>query len=256
MSAPQQEPRPADVSPEEVAAARDAAYWAKSVTHLKVSDVPAEAINRNVEGRRLVGPVQGFGKMWQKTFQVRIPAERVSATELIATWKERFPEFWPEDQRFYGPLTGLAPGEVAVINMSVPGGMKLSTGVMVLYADDESFTLMTPEGHMFAGWITFSAAPDGEMTVGQAQLLIRANDPLYEVGLTLGGHRQENAFWEHTLRSLAASFGEEAEVDTKVVCVDKRRQWGRAGNVWHNAAIRSGGYMMTAPLRRLRGLGR
>ena len=35
--------------------------------------------------------------------------------------------------------------------------MKLSTGVMVLYADEESFTLMTPEGHMFAGWITFSA---------------------------------------------------------------------------------------------------
>ena len=91
---------------------------------------------------------------------------------------------------------------------------------MVLYADDESFTLMTPEGHMFAGWITFSAAGDGEATVAQAQLLIRANDPLYEVGLTLGGHRQENA-----------------------------------GNIRHNAAIRSSGYMMTEPLRRLRGGG-
>ena len=41
--------------------------------------------------------------------------------------------------------------------MTLPGRMKLSTGVMVLYADDESFTLMTPQGHMFAGWITFSA---------------------------------------------------------------------------------------------------
>jgi hypothetical protein len=61
----------------------------------------------------------------------------------------------------------------------------------------------------------------------------------YEVGLTLGGHRQENAFWEHTLRSLATHFGEEAEVDTKVVCVDRRRQWGKAGNIRHNAAIRS-----------------
>jgi hypothetical protein len=109
---------------------------------------------------------------------------------------------------------------------------------------------------MFAGWITFSAAPDGDMTVAQAQLLIRANDPLYEVGLTLGGHAQENAFWQHTLRSLAASYGEEAEVDTKVVCVDRRRQWGKAGNIWHNAAIRSSGYMLTAPLRRLRDLGR
>lgn len=231
---------------------RDAAYWARSAEALKVSGVAEGATNINVEGRQAVGPLQGFGKMWQKTFQVRIPAERASATELIATWKARFPEFWPDDQRFYGPLTGIAPGEVAVINMSVPGGVKLSTGVMVLYADDESFTLMTPEGHMFAGWITFSAAPDDAMTVAQAQLLIRANDPLYEVGLTLGGHRQENAFWEHTLRSLAAHYGETAEVDTKVVCVDKRRQWSKATNIRHNAAIRSGGYMMTAPLRRLR----
>ena len=46
---------------------RDAAYWAKDVTTLQVGDVPAEAINLNVTGRRVVGPVQGFGKMWQKT---------------------------------------------------------------------------------------------------------------------------------------------------------------------------------------------
>ena len=29
--------------------------------------------------------------------------------------------------------------------------------MFVLYADEESFTLMTPQGHMFAGGITFSA---------------------------------------------------------------------------------------------------
>ena len=28
---------------------------------------------------------------------------------------------------------------------------------MVIYADDESFSFMTPQGHMFAGMITFSA---------------------------------------------------------------------------------------------------
>ena len=244
-----------EVAPEEVAAARDAANWAKSVSRLQVNEISPEAVNRNVEGRRLMSPIQGFGKMWQKTYQVRLPAERVSPTELIATWKARFPEFWPDDQRFYGPLTGLAPGEVAVVNMSVPGGMKLSTGVMVLYADEESFTFMTPEGHMFAGWITFSAASDDAHTVAQVQLLIRANDPVYEVGMTLGGHRQENEFWEHTLRALALHYGEAAEVDTQVVCVDKRRQWSKAGNVRHNAAIRSTGYMLTAPFRRLRRTG-
>ena len=49
-------------------------------------------------------------------------------TELIATWKQRFPEFWPDGNRFYAPLTGIEPGEVALLNMTLPGRMKLSTG--------------------------------------------------------------------------------------------------------------------------------
>ena len=158
------------------------------------------------------------------------PARRARSRpeELIATWKKRFPEFWPEGNTFYAPLTGIEPGEVALIGMTLPGKMKLSTGVMVLYADEESFTLMTPQGHMFAGWITFSAtARDGE-TVAQAQVLMRASDPIFEMGLTFGGHRQEDRFWNHTLSSVAAHFGDPgAEVDTQVVCVDKKRQWSQ-----------------------------
>jgi len=188
---------------------------------------------------------------------VRLPGERVSATELIATWKQRFPEFWPEGNAFYGPLTGIAPGEVALLNMTLPGKMKLSTGVMVLYADEESFTLMTPQGHMFAGWITFSAIErDGE-TVAQAQVLMRASDPIFELGLTLGGHKQEDRFWDQTLTRLATHFGEpDREVDTQVVCVDKKRQWSKWSNVWHSSAIRSTLYMLGAPVRGIKGLAR
>jgi hypothetical protein len=228
---------------------RDTDSWAKAVSRLNVGEVPAGAVNLNVDGRRLTSPIQGFGKMWQKTYQVRLPADRVSATELIATWKQRFPEFWPDGNRFYAPLTGIEPGEVALLSMTLPGRMKLSTGVMVLFADEESFTLMTPQGHMFAGWITFSATErDGE-TVAQAQVLMRASDPIYEVGLTLGGHRQEDRFWQHTLTRLAAHFGHDGEVDTKVACVDPRRQWSKWRNVWHSAAIRSTLYTLGAPER-------
>ena len=226
--------------------------WAKGVSRLRVSEVPDGAVNLNVDGRRLASPIQGFGKMWQKTYRVRIPCERASATDLIATWKERFPEFWPEGNRFYAPLTGIEPGEVALLNMSLPGRMKLSTGVMVLYADGESFTLMTPEGHMFAGWITFSAAEVDGDTVAQAQVLMRASDPIFELGLALGGHGQEDRFWEATLAALADHFEHDAEVDTQVVCVDKRRQWSKWGNVWHSAAIRSTLYTIGAPARLVR----
>ena len=75
----------------------------------------------------------------------------------IATWKAHFPEFWPKGNRFAGALAGISPGDVALLDLAIGGGVKLSTGVFVLYADEESFTLMTPQGHMFAGWITFSA---------------------------------------------------------------------------------------------------
>jgi hypothetical protein len=239
----------------EKAAARDATHWAKAVSRLEVSQVPEGAAGINVSGKRLAGPIQGFGKMWQKTYQVRLPGERVTPTDLIATWKTRFPDFWPEGNRFYAPLTGIEPGEVALIGMALPGRMKLSTGVMVLYADEESFTLMTPQGHMFAGWITFSATGRDGDTVAQAQVLMRASDPVFELGLTLGGHRQEDKFWQHTMAQLAAHVGEpQAEVSTQVVCVDKKRQWSRWTNVWHSSAIRSTLYTLGAPVRGLRGL--
>ena len=140
--------------------------------------------------------------------------------------------------------------------MSLPGKMKLSTGVMVLYADEESFTLMTPQGHMLAGWITFSAMEIDGATVAQAQVLMRASDPIFELGLACGGHRQEDHFWQHTLTQLARHFGQEAEVETRVVCVDSKRQWSRWRNVWHSSAIRSTIYTLGAPGRALKHLGR
>jgi hypothetical protein len=230
------------------------ANWAGPVARLDVGAVPEGAVSFNVKGRRVTSPIQGFGKMWQKTYQVRLPVETVSAIDLISMWKLRFPEFWPEGNTFYGPLTGIEPGEVALLDVTLPGKMKLSTGVLVLYADKESFTLMTPQGHMFAGWITFSALEADGQTVAQAQVLMRASDPIFELGLTLGGHGQEDRFWQRTLTRLAEHYGHEAEVETVVVCVDKRRQWSKWRNVWHSSAIRSTIYTFGAPGRAVRRL--
>src|ERR1700722_18814270 len=165
---------------------RDASHWAAKVDRLQVGT--REGVRgTNVAGKRLTGPVQGFGKLWQKTYSVDI-GSKVSPQDAIAVWKAHFPEFWPKGNRFAGALTGISPGDVALLDIAVGGGVKLSTGVFVLYADEESFTLMTPQGHMFAGWITFSAEGTPAGTVVQAQVLMRANDPLYEEEMMLGGH--------------------------------------------------------------------
>jgi hypothetical protein len=224
---------------------RDADAWARPVDRLT-----ADGGHINVTGRRPTAPMNGFGRMWQKTYRISL-GPRPQPAEVIAEWKQHFPEFWPSGNRFFAPLAGIAPGEVAALDLAMPGGLKLSTGVLVLFADTESFTLMTPEGHMFAGWITFSSfVAEGE-TCAQAQVLMRASDPLYEVGMTMGGHRKEDAHWAHTLRALAAHFGVDAAVDVQTVCVDRKRQWSRAGNVWHNAGIRSSLHMAGTPMRAL-----
>ena len=238
--------QPNDVTP------RDAEYWAKPVSRLKVSEVPPEATNLNVDGRHVVGPLQGFGKMWQKTYWVRLSNVEVSPAEVIRHWKENFPAYWPEGNRFYGPLTGIAPGEVAVLNLTTPGGMTLSTGVMVIYADEESFTFMTPEGHIFSGWITFSAFESDDRTVVQVQVLIRPNDPLYELAFRLGGSKAEDSFWIRTLESLVEHYGVKGQVQMTATCVDPRLQWSQAKNIWHNAAIRSTLYTAFAPARWIR----
>jgi len=230
---------------------RDAASWAPKVDRLEV-DARQGVRGTNVAGRRLTGPVQGFGKMWQKTYATAL-GPQISPQEAIATWKAHFPEFWPKGNRFAGALAGISPGDVALLDLAIGGGVKLSTGVYVMYADDESFTLMTPQGHMFAGWITFSAERVDDATVAQAQVLMRANDPLYEVAMTLGGHRKEDVFWQRTLTALATYVGVQApQVDTRAVCVDSRRQWNHAHNVWHNSMIRSVIQTLTAPLSAMR----
>ena len=78
--------------------------------------------------------------------------------------------------------------------------------------------------------------------MAQAQLLIRANDPLYELMMPLGLHRLEDRTWQRTLHNLAARFGGDGQVETRVVCVDPKRQWRRYTNIRHNALILSALY--------------
>jgi len=133
---------------------------------------------------------------------------------------------------------------------TVTGTLMLSTGVFVLYADEESFTFMTPEGHVFAAWITFSAYSEANTTVAQVQTLMRSNDPIYEIFFRMGFSKVEDRLWQKTLTSLANYFGvAEPKVETQSICVDRKVQWSQAKNVWQNAGVRTTLYHMTAPVR-------
>ena len=235
---------------------RDEGHWATTST-LRVDRTPTGALNLNVEGRHALSPLQGFGQLWQKTFRIRLTGASTTPAEVIKEWKENFPTFWPKWQRYFLPGAGIKPGEVALINFVIPGnspvGLPLSTAVQIIYADDESFTFTTPEGHIFAGWNTFSAYTDDDgCTIAQIQLYVRANDFAYEIGFRLGATRTETRMWQNALTLLAAHFGVTGSVETEIICIDPRLQWSQFWNIWKNAAIRTFFYRLLTPFRLIR----
>ncbi len=230
--------------------------WAAPIDRIKVSEVPTGATNLNVDGREVVSPMQGFGPLWQKTYRVRLTGLAATPVEVMRVWKENFPKFQPPENQFYPPMVGVKPGEVLFISATVPAfpglkvGIPVSAGVMVLYADDEMFTVMTPAGFPEAGWNTFSAYDDEGTTVIQVQSMARTNDPIYEMGFRfMGGAKQQEKIWGYVLTHVAEHFGVTGEVQVKLDCLDPNLQWKQSANVWHNAIIRTTLYQLGAPFR-------
>jgi len=232
---------------------REDAHWAHPVSRLKVGDVPTGAINLNVEGRQVVGPLQGFGQLWQKTYQVGLRNVKVTPQEVVKFWKENLPNLMPTNSRFYPSMSGVKPGEVVLINAKlpgIPGGMSVSTGVLILYADDEAFTVMTPQGHPESGFNTFSAFEEDGVTIAQIQSLARANDPIFEFGFRfLGGAAQQEKIWHHVLTAIAVHYGVMGQVQMQKTCVDPKLQWSQAKNIWQNSVLRT---TINSPVRLVR----
>lgn len=158
-------------------------------------------------------------------------------------------------------MAGIKPGEVLLIEAKVPplpglpSILPVATGVLVMYADDISFTVMTPEGHPESGWNTFSVYEEDGVLVAQAQSLCRPTDPMYELFLrVLGSGDQQDKIWIHMLEQLAAHLQVKAEVSLTKVLVDPKLQWSQTKNIWKNAAIRTFFYILGAPFRWLRDL--
>ncbi|CAG0987361.1 hypothetical protein ANRL3_02532 [Anaerolineae bacterium] len=105
---------------------------------------------------------------------------------------------------------------------------------------------------MYAAFITFSAYDDDGTTVVQVQPLLRASDPIFELGMCMGyADKLEDEFWRATLVNIAKHFGVQAQVTQQVACIDPRWQWKYVGNIWKNAAIRTALYTPVRLVKRL-----
>ncbi len=235
---------------------RDVDNWARPVSKLKVSEVPAGATNINMDGLQVQSPLQGFGSLWQKTFRVRLPGSKLSPDEVMSFWKQNFVRFQPEFNRFYPSPLGVAPGEVMFIDSAVPlapntpGILPITTGILIMYTDENSFTVMTPEGHPESGWNTFTTYEEDGCAVAQVQSMTRATDPIYEFGFRfMGGAQMQDKIWTHMLRELARGLNVQAEVTVSRTCLDPGLQWSQVRNLWKNAVFRTLFYKMGTPIR-------
>ncbi len=200
--------------------------WAKPVSELFVPEMPKEARNLNVNGLRAVGPVNGFGRLCQKIFRLHIDDPAISPEQAIEALKENFPSFQPSFNRFYPSPGGIQAGEIVLIDSSTPGG-PVSTGVMILYADERSFTFNTPQGHPECGFVSFSAQRSSEGTIVQILGLARASDPVYEAAFRLVGSKIQTRIWTHVLTSLALHLGVPADITFDQECMDTDLRWSQ-----------------------------
>ena len=176
-----------------------------------------------------------------KTYRVRLSDVNVSPQQVIKTWRENFGKFWTPGNIFLDRSRALPLAKC-----------HHSTDVRVIYVDVESFSFMTPPCHMYAAFITFSAYDDDGSTVVQVQPLMRASDPIYEIGMRIGyADKVEDEFWHATLINIAKHFGAQGQVIQQVACIDPRWQWKYVGNIWNNAAIRTALYTPVRLVKRL-----
>ncbi len=237
--------------------------WAQPVSKLRVTELPAGAISINVNGRQVTSALQGFGQLWQKTYRVRLPGLTLTPAEAMGIWKAEFPNFQPPDSQFYPSLAGIQAGQMIFVNLNLPvvpglpNMIPVGSGVLVLYADDVSFTVMTPEGFPVSGWNTFSIYQEEGCLVAQVQSLDRATDPIYEFGTrVMGGAQRQEDNWTYVLTALAGRLGIHGQPQMFKECIDPRWQWSEAKNVWKNAGVRTFFYRLAAPVRWLANKGR
>jgi anti-anti-sigma factor len=214
------------------------AGWATTVSKLRVTEKPEGALVKNMDGRWVIGQLQGFGPMWEKTYWIEIKKPGIKKQDIMLAMREHFVEFQIPENAFYPTSKGLAPGEMIFIDSRTPGGI-VSTGVMVLYMDDRSFTFITPQGHPEAGWITFSVDEREDSVYVQIQGLVRASDPFFEVAFLIAGSKFQETIWKHVLSSLAKYLGVEENVQMKKYRPATNMQWSKVGNIWFNSQIRS-----------------
>jgi hypothetical protein len=151
----------------------------------------------------------GSGPMLHRTYAVRIINATLGPTALIRRIETRLNWASPEMAVFSktrGSEESLRAGDEMVVRMPGPW----DGPVRVAHRDDNSFLLVTLDGHLEAGQIEFRAVPDGDALRFEIESWARAGDRLADLlynRLRLAKEIQLNMWTHFCLRAADLSGG-------------------------------------------------
>jgi len=160
------------------------------------------------EGRSPQPATRGSGPLLQRDYVLVIAGSRCTPEEAIRRVRRDFPRFSPRElaefTRPAGAGESLEVGDTMHIHIAGYG----DCAVRVAQVDPRRLTLLTLDGHLEAGRITFSADRDA---AGRLVLRIRSrarlrNPPWLAAYALLGKHAQTRV-WVTFLERLAVSCG-------------------------------------------------
>ena len=129
---------------------RDAGSWATKVDRLSAPDETAK-VGYNITGKRVTGPQQGFGRLWQRTYWTDL-GDAVGSKALVADWKLHFGEYWPKGSTFHNALTGIEPGAVAPIEVG-DGGYVAAGSTVTSKVDAGELAVGRARQRNIGGWV-------------------------------------------------------------------------------------------------------
>ena len=230
----------------QLAAGRDLANWATAVRRLQVSQVPDGVDNINVDGRRVVGVIQGFGQLWRKTYRIRLDGAAVTPAEVIAVWKQRFASFWPADSRFHSPEPAWCGGLVGPAAARPPASVQRGHDPVrrcgVVHGHDCPRASACRLEHLQRLRRRRGHGRRGAGPHARRRPAVRAGhdgvcSPDGGPPVAADPPQPGRLLWSPGPGQVSES------------ALDRRRQWSKAGNLWYNAAVRSALHTLAAQLR-------
>jgi NADH dehydrogenase len=163
-------------------------------------------------------PSEGVGSVQVKRFHTTIRGSAYSPTELLSLFRQRFADVMPSPVGVepVAPGTTLVPD--GVLTLALPGRGHVQVRVEDVQPD--RVVLGTVQGHLIAGVVSFSVAPEADGVRFEVTTCDNASNALDWLALSMGGAKAQDANWwrvVHIVGKLAGGQAVAVQTDVRTL---------------------------------------